>query len=432
MEQKIIQQFSHFLQRSPKILNFCEMDYSSNQAYSEQHYDIISNIHYYQLKPSYLHEAVENLSQTADIGLFHFKNFKSYFNDPFLKKFYRYRETFITKTNKVLVFCSNLYWYANGHIDRFEIPENQTREWVGKMDGSRRYYFNADYILKYYQLTEKIGQKIHRELNREIAFLSNEQVSQKLAPKLLAYHLHAYEGWILRKKVPGMAISEMIKMGMAYDPVAIVEALLQQAIILEEYGYYHTDLHPRNILMVENKYPKFIDYGAIEQHRHFIKGYLYFLMCSYEIFHRKIIALRRFAPIFLLDSNLHPIYTKWTRLLLACPPSQWNFPKLLSLFREAQQETTPSPSLQIFSKWLDNVHTLICHQKIRLRRFEDDMVYQLNLQFQRKPWLKRVWKALRFTTTYLYDTITLKIKSLYTKKVNNIITSYPNPLDHDN
>lgn len=424
LNTKVSTSLSKLKDRPLKILNlrFPINLKNTRIALDKERYDLILNINYAELSrhttQQDLLKIIEQISNNSSISIFHFSSFNDYFRNLLLKKIYKYREIIPTYTQTIFVFCSNSYWYANGHMAEFEQPQNLTREWVGKVDGTRRYYFNSEYILKYYQLTEKIGIKITKELKREIRFLKKNNEEQGFAPQMIGFYMGSYEGWVLRKKVPGTPLSEIIENNLPYDPCLILKNIFQQSIYLEKNNYYHTDLRPRNVLVLNSGEAMLIDYGAVERKKkRYLPGYFSHIMFGYEVFHKKNIPIRKFDPAYVMHNELNSVYHRWLKLIISVPNEHWTFPLFQHFLEEAQnREPVCRIDYDNFQFWLTKIHKLINARRIRLKRFEVFMAKKLNHYFYKPSPMNLIMNFLWQKSLVLYDSISLPIKSLFIQK----------------
>ncbi len=381
----------------------------------QQYYDLIVGIDGSLFNESNIAESelVTSIANNSDISIYKFPSFQTYFANPIFKKIYKYREVIPRQTQEIYVFCSNSYWYADGKISKF-IPQTKlTRERVGTISGERRYYFNAEHILKYYELNGGGGDHIKREIEAEARFLLEDNATHGFAPKLIDFKTNAYEGWILREQAPGVTLSEILDENKDYDPLAIFNHTLQQVILLEKKNLVHIKLRPRNIIVLETGGALLIDYGAIfskHKQKFSLSSYYGFLILSYEIFHRKHIAEREFSPFYLMDAeDVHPHYQRWIKLILSYPTRLWNFELFSILFSESEssQDIVCKIDNDHFQHWLRKMQQLIANKKINLLRFETLVANKINSYHDSYP--EKVLYLLGKKIGVLYNKLSAKL-----------------------
>ncbi|MFT3742226.1 MAG: hypothetical protein QM752_06120 [Gammaproteobacteria bacterium] len=394
------------------------------QALNSETYDIVVGINYELIcnllkhNPSDITHFLQFIADHSASAVYEFSTYKLYLYSPFFKQCYFNREIIAHSTPVIFMFCSNRYWYANGNLATFESGD-LSRDTSAN---PKRHLTNTHYVFKYCQFAEP---HIRIALKREIDFLINNNATGGFAPKLIHFSIGAYEGWLLRKHVPGTPFVRYLKDNLNYDPLNLIQNILVLLMSLEKNKQFYTNLRPENVLILPSGQATLLDYGEIEyKHKHFLKGYFSFILLSYEIFHHKIISHRRLNPAYLMNDALNPLYHQWVQLILAQPHYTWNFGRFYKLLQQAQQQQINAQApiaantfdAKHFQAWLNKLTHLIEKNRLHIKRFEYFIIDQLNLHYRKMPAFKRMLFFIKKYYLIGYDTLSLFLKSLILKK----------------
>jgi O-antigen chain-terminating methyltransferase len=233
--------------------------------------------------------------------------------------------------------ASDRVWVLDGRADAFESwtfrshpPEEMP------YDGTRRYYSGHGLLAKLHRLDHpSLGVPNLQDHEREVAFLSDPAFP---APRLLLHGRNAGEVWLVRERIPGELLAELITSGRDYDPDRIILDILDQLAALEATGRYHEDLRTFNILVGPGGDARIIDFGALSETAEDCDWpqnlFLSFMILAYEILNR-VFAVDQVVRTPILDPEAFPEpYRSAFVDMLNASPGDWRFATLRDRLRE--------------------------------------------------------------------------------------------------
>ena len=246
--------------------------------------------------------------------------------------------THLSTILRPLYFASNNYWYLNSKIELFDSMTLRSHSLSNNVhQGTRRYYFNDDCFMKKFSLDiAQLKSRNLEEFNNEVKFLDSAPSNLNF-PRLISYGHNEKEAWILRSKLPGELLLNIMQKGGAYNQEQILDDVLKQLISLEEVGLYHSDLRVWNILVNSEGGASLIDFGSISSE---VKDCAapHDLFVSFSIFVHEVTvgitdysALRR-SPILASPPFLEGVYKNWMISFWEKPSSERSFQLLHELF----------------------------------------------------------------------------------------------------
>ena len=267
-------------------------------------------------------------------------------------------KTHLSEITRPLYFASNRFWYFSDQIGVIDSIQTYSHEFeMGTHLGTRHYYFDDKHFVKQYSLDKTERYEVNlAEFHAEITFLGNPPPGFN-APRLVLWGQHESEAWVVRSKLPGELLFDIIKSGRKYDQEKVLSDILKQLVALEEASLYHNDLRTWNILIDAEGGAALIDYGAIS------KGlndcgwpnnlFLSFIIFAYEVTEADIsnpVPMReaRISPLNLKGSYRRWIASFWTHLA-----SEWSFKLLHEIF--IKRETLPdnyAESAKVEQLWM--------------------------------------------------------------------------------
>lgn len=171
--------------------------------------------------------------------------------------------THLAPIPRPLYVASNRYWVLNGLAGKFDSWTTEPHALAqGTHQGTRRYYFSAEYVTKLFRLDHPFGPRNRGELLGEAAFLANPPVGF-LTPTCLISGTNDTEGWLVVQRIPGKSLLDVLLERREIDHIAILRTILEQLSILEAAGLYHDDVRTWNVLLNEEGMAFLIDYGSI-------------------------------------------------------------------------------------------------------------------------------------------------------------------------
>ena len=243
--------------------------------------------------------------------------------------------THLAQIPRPLYVASNQYWMLNGLAGKFDSWTTEPHELAqGTHQGSRRYYYCADYIVKVFRLDHQRGQHNQQELRQETQFLANPPTGFP-APTCLASGTNGIEGWLVVQRLPGKLLLNVLREHAAIDHLAILRALLSQLAILEAAGLYHDDVRVWNVLLNEDGTACLIDYGSISAKARDC-AWPENLFLAFFIFVRELATGVVEHPdplrtVSISPDNLPQPYRAWAASLWKRPLREWCFKLMLDL-----------------------------------------------------------------------------------------------------
>jgi len=172
-------------------------------------------------------------------------------------------DTHLAPIPRPLYVASNRYWVLNGLASNFDSWTTEPHALAqGTHEGTRRYYFSAEYVVKLFRFDRQYGSRNRGELLGEVIFLANPPAGFP-APTCLTSGTNDTEGWLVVRRMPGKLLLDVLRERTEIDHAAILRAVLEQLVILEAAGLYHDDVRTWNVLLDGDGMAFLIDYGSI-------------------------------------------------------------------------------------------------------------------------------------------------------------------------
>lgn len=248
-----------------------------------------------------------------------------------------------SRTARLLYFASNTYCYLSGKAYAFT-------EWTSVSndsapvahEGTRRYYFNKDTIIKHFLLTQRRRFIVNNdEWCNEMQFLSNPP--EKFAvPSLRLCGRNYAEAWLVRDLLPGERLDKRLgRGGCGRDPGKIVRDVLRQLAALERAKLYHNDVRTWNVLIDQDGGASLIDFGAITSRSEDCTTPKNIFL-SFLIFMRAVFAGERehgapLRPIWFDPDRFPEPYRRSVWTMFQFPPETWSFSRLLAEIEQGEE-----------------------------------------------------------------------------------------------
>ncbi|MBN6109990.1 methyltransferase domain-containing protein [Xanthomonas bonasiae] len=166
--------------------------------------------------------------------------------------------------DRPLYFASCKYWMIGEDFRAFSSMKLESHgDELGSYRGTRRCYFSDGAMLKKMSLDlPELRAANQAEYDNELAYLCSP-ARLPGTPRLIAHARESSELWLLRERLPGVLLSEMMERGVAYVPESLLDPLVEQLATLEAAGLYHANIRCWNLLVSPRGEVGFIDYGSI-------------------------------------------------------------------------------------------------------------------------------------------------------------------------
>lgn len=248
-------------------------------------------------------------------------------------------ETHLSDIKRPLFVASNRYWIFDEEAGYFNYWSFESHELSkGTHQFTRRYFFNDNQIIKIYRLDNPRGNINFKEISREISFLQNRPVGFPL-PKLYHVFQNNIEIGLVREKIQGKLLLEVINNNKKIDTYKIILAVLKQLIELEEVGLTHNDIRAWNLIYDEiNEIIHLIDYGSISEIKqdcvwpHNI--YFSFFILIKEITSGVIDVTEPMRFVSTTPYGLSDPYKSWAIEVWKIPIEEWSFKLFYQLLKK--------------------------------------------------------------------------------------------------
>ena len=250
-------------------------------------------------------------------------------------------ETHLSLIDRPLYVASNRYWVLDRHAGIFETWTTEPHALAqGYHQGTRRYYFSANHVVKMFQLDNPLGERNREEILRESAFLANPPCGFRI-PACLISGLHETEAWLVLDRIPGKLLLDIIHEGQFIEPLSILHDVIQQLASLETVGLYHDDVRTWNILIEPDGKSWLIDYGSISTKAHNFGWpdniYLAFFIFVHEVATCVVENPDPLRTVSISPYNLPQPYRAWAMALWKRPLKEWSFKLMLDLLEALPQ-----------------------------------------------------------------------------------------------
>ncbi len=290
--------------------------------------------------------------------------------------------THLAPIPRPLYVASNHYWVLDGLAGKFDSWTTESHALAqGTHQGTRRYYFNADSVVKLFRFDHQRGAHNRQELQRESQFIANPPAGFR-APTCLASGTNDLEGWLVVQRLPGKLLLDMLREQTDIDHLAVLRAVLEQLTILEAAGLYHDDVRTWNVLLNGNETACLIDYGSISPKAQDC-DWPENIFLAFFIFVRELATGIVEHPVPLRTVSISPYnlpqpYRAWAASLWKRPLREWRFKLMLDLLDTLpdinQSEALDSPQ-DVWTKAIENAiqiqSQMIHHQKGLFSEAED-------------------------------------------------------------
>ena len=186
-------------------------------------------------------EMLSNLANKVEVGIFEFaqsseplywaeaqpdRSFDLLNGFAFVHELSQH-ETHLSNITRPLYFSSNHFWYLNGEMEFFDSMTLSSHNLSNNAHQETRcYYFNEDYFLKKFYLDIAELKSVNlKEWNNEIKFLDSAP-SNLNVPKLILHGHNEKEAWIVRSKLSGELLLNIMQEGGNYNQERILEDIL--------------------------------------------------------------------------------------------------------------------------------------------------------------------------------------------------------------
>ncbi len=254
--------------------------------------------------------------------------------------------THLSSVPRSFVFASNHFCYFGAQCHTFEHWKTESHALnKGVHQGTRRYFFGENKIIKYYSFALKEMYSINiDEYKNEMIYLQ-KSIKALEPPQLYEYGSENNQAWIVREALQGKPLIDIIRAKESYNAIVIIQDILEQLILLEEHGLYHNDVRSWNIIVPKTGKVRLIDYGSISEKALdclWPKNiYLSFILFMLELFEPNSTSQLDCLRLPLPSLNIEVLPTSYQSALihfLKCPVSSWCYKNFAQSLKQSQPE----------------------------------------------------------------------------------------------
>lgn len=249
-----------------------------------------------------------------------------------------YFPTHLSEQHRPLYACSRHYWFLGNEVEFFSHSTTESHLLAeGSHEGTRRYYFSENKLAKLLVLKGSRKNLNEQEYLNEVAFLTAPP-SGRDWPAIYGFGRLAKEAWLVRQKLSGNLLEEIIRDGRPFDVNQVLWEVLQQLSLLEGQGLFHNDVRTWNVIIDDNLKASIIDYGSISAARadcvwpgNLILSFTIFVYEVLSLDARSVFPTR---PPFISPYNFPEPYQGWLRAFWRCSADEWSYALFRDLFVE--------------------------------------------------------------------------------------------------
>jgi len=303
-------------------------------------------------------------------------------------------ETHLSDILRPLYFASNRYWCLNDQCGGFNSWQTDPHVLAqGVHQSTRRYYFGNGLVVKLFRIDHAaLGIPNLQEYRNEVAFLLASPPGFNSA-QLVLQGQHEREVWLVRTKLPGELLIDIMRAGNHYDARLVLGDILSQLATLEAAGLYHNDVRAWNVLVGSDGHALLIDYGAIVKDSkdcvwpHDI--FLGFLIFVHEITTGVVESPSPLRAAAISPYRLAHPYREWALSFWSRPSAQWSFKLLHELFMEIEhvEESCALHTDDSLPRWMQAIEEAVDVQIATTRHLQ---LQQQQVQAHAQ-WLQSEW-----------------------------------------
>ena len=296
--------------------------------------------------------------------------------------------THLSNVERPIFFCSSRWWYLGGEFAPIDTWTQTSHEMAGDIhQGTRRYYFSGKTFAKYFLFRGLSRERNRGELAREVAFLESPAAGLPRVPALRMYGIDDESGWLVRDLIPGRRLSEYMAGGESFDRGQVLRDVLDELVVLENAGLYHSDVRVWNVILTEDGHSTLVDYGDISPEPLDCalpsSVFLSFLVFAHEVQQEGLPRVHPVrAPTF-SPAHFGEPYRTWIDGLWRVPVEEWSFTHMRNLLQRAvagegmpSASGSPAATASPVALWAvaveEHLEALANHQRHLAHAFDQD------------------------------------------------------------
>ena len=245
--------------------------------------------------------------------------------------------THLSEVSRPLLVTSNRLWYLDGRARFFASWKHFSHELAGDVtQGTRRYYEGDGIIAKVFQIDREnkaLAEINIRELDLEARFLEDHPAVLPSLPKLLGHGRNEADAWLIRERIPGTILLELMRRGESYDMHRVIRDTVSELAILEAAGLYHNDVRAWNVIVGPDGAAHLLDFGAISEKRQDClwpnDPIMSFWLFVHDVATGDVERIFPHRQPFISPMSLPAPFRDWALAVWEHPVDQWSFGLLL-------------------------------------------------------------------------------------------------------
>jgi O-antigen chain-terminating methyltransferase len=242
--------------------------------------------------------------------------------------------THLSEIARPLYFASNRVWFLDGDTREFRSWKDRSHPLVGGVhEGTRRYFECDGAIAKVFGLVGGLADINLRELEREANFLAEPLAAIPAPPRLIAHGSNAREAWLVRERVAGTLLIEMMMRGDRYNARRVIRDILIELSALEDAGLFHNDVRAWNVVVRPDSSATLLDYGAISKGQDDCAWptdpFMAFWIFVHDVAAGSVERIEPLRQPFMSPLSLPEEFREWALSVWSRPVGEWTFRLLL-------------------------------------------------------------------------------------------------------
>jgi len=241
--------------------------------------------------------------------------------------------THLSDVVRPIFFLSDSLWLLGGYLGEYDRVLKGGHKLAPKaLKDTRTYYLSKDLIAKKFSLASALADVNTKEIANEAKFLSDRPAGI-VAPALIASGVDDDCAWLVREKMRGQLLSDLIDEGAKVDYYLVIRDILGQCIALESRGLYHQDIRVWNILLCEDGVYRLIDFGSISPDKRDCVWpeniYIAFLVFIKELISGEVSAPEPIRDVAVTPFGFPGHLSRWVSDLSQVALDSWSFERML-------------------------------------------------------------------------------------------------------
>lgn len=303
-----------------------------------------------------------------------------------------YTRTHLSDIVRPLYFVSESLWFVGGLMGAYQsVLHGGHRFAADSLKKSRTYYLSEDRIVKKFSISGEDADVNSLELKREADVL--RQYSESLELPMLIYEgMDDCYAWLVREKLPGEILSEIIDRGEAVDKYIVIRDVLRECIKLERAGLYHQDVRIWNIIKDRSGCYRLIDYGAFSSEKRDCLWpgniYISFLFFVKELLKAPDILSEPIREIAVTPFGFPGHLSGWVERLSGISLKDWTFERMLDeleacFLDPATVQVEPKNALECLLRTLEEAISALARYERTTRTSVESALVRVKMESDR-------------------------------------------------